>query len=216
MDIKEQHISVSRTARYYRLGELSHETRHVWFVLHGHGQLARRFIRRFDGIASAQTVVVAPEALSRFYADTTYNQIGATWMTREDRDHEISDYVNYLNALYDQLLDITNRDTLTIHVLGFSQGAATACRWVTAGHIHCDKLVLWAGFFPKGLREIVDPQRLTTVMVTYVYGRQDEYIEKLSDPDEYINRIRQDVPPLTVVPFDGGHVVERAVLQQLL
>ena len=77
----------------------------MWVVCHGYRQLARRFIREFQGIAGAERRIVAPEGLSRFYLDEEGGphgpeaRVGATWMTREDRIAEIDDYVAYLDAL---------------------------------------------------------------------------------------------------------------------
>jgi hypothetical protein len=34
-------------ARYYKLGEINKDTVQVWFVLHGYGQLAQYFLRKF-------------------------------------------------------------------------------------------------------------------------------------------------------------------------
>ena len=33
--IREEHITVSKTARYYTLGELNEQTQQVWIVIHG-------------------------------------------------------------------------------------------------------------------------------------------------------------------------------------
>lgn len=211
----EHHLAVRRTARYYVLGELTERTKTVWFALHGYGQLAQYFIRRFDVLASDETVIVAPEALSRFYTDGNFGKPGATWMTREDRQVEIADYVSYLNQLYDALLDGYDRSQLTINVLGFSQGCATLGRWLADGQVRADRVVLWAGFFPNGLADVIDPVSLADVPVTYVYGRQDEYIEQMPNAEEYLNRLQTELPHLQIVPFDGKHTVERAVLLQL-
>ena len=101
---------MQRTARYYTLGGGSAAPRDVWFVLHGYGQLAGDFIRYFSDLAADDSLVVAPEAMNRFYLVTTETSapardrpVGATWMTREDRDSEIADYVEYLDALYDEV-----------------------------------------------------------------------------------------------------------------
>ncbi|NIP78275.1 MAG: phospholipase, partial [Gemmatimonadetes bacterium] len=89
--------------------------REVWFVLHGYGQLAERFVRRFDalpGVRDGMRAVVAPEALSRFYVEEEVtgphgpeSRVGATWMTRADREHEIRDYVEYLDRVAAAVLD---------------------------------------------------------------------------------------------------------------
>jgi predicted esterase len=211
----EHHLTVRRTARYYTLGKLSPQTRTVWFALHGYGQLAQYFIRRFDVLANHETVIVAPEALSRFYTDGNYGKPGATWMTREDRQHEITDYVAYLNQLYDSLLGEHDRSQLTINVMGFSQGCATLGRWLSNGHVRADRVVLWAGFFPNGLADVIAPTTLAGVPVSYVYGRQDEYIEQMPDATQYLERLQTELPHLVIIPFDGKHTVERAVLASL-
>lgn len=212
----EHHIKVARTARYYTLGNLTSQTKNVWFVLHGYGQLAKYFIRKFDVVVDEQTVVIAPEALSRLYLDAEYGRVGASWTTREDRENEISDYLTYLNQLYDTVFQGVDTTRLTVTLMGFSQGCATGCRWLNAGHIRCDRLLLWAGYFPNGLADVIDPAKIATIPVSYIYGRQDEYIEQMPDPEGYIQRIQADAPTLQLIPFDGKHVVEREILRSVL
>jgi hypothetical protein len=66
--------------------------------------IRRVFIQKFKELASENTLIVAPEALSRFYLNGFSGRVGATWMTKEARDTEILDYLNYLNKLLDTLL----------------------------------------------------------------------------------------------------------------
>lgn len=215
----EHHLSVQRTARYYTLGELNEQTTDLWFVLHGYGQLAKYFIRRFDVVQNKKTVVVAPEGLSRLYLNGEYSKIGASWITREDRDNEVQDYIAYLNKLYDTVVagrPDGSTQPLRITLFGFSQGAATVCRWLNDGHVRADRLMLWAGFFPKGISDVIDPTKLTDTETFYIYGRHDEYIEQLPDADEYIRRMQTELPTLRIVPFEGRHVVEREVLQEVV
>jgi predicted esterase len=223
----EHHLIVERTARYYTLGGTpqgvpNEQTTDVWFVLHGYGQLAKYFIRRFDVLQDEKTLIVAPEGLSRLYLDAEYGKIGASWITREDRDHEIRDYVAYLDRLYDNLLADRDETTepLRITVFGFSQGCTTACRWLAsrlaAGRAdNMVRLVLWAGFFPNGFADIINPASLAGMETVYVYGRQDEYIVQMDDPNGYIDRLQTELPTLKVVPFEGKHAVERDVLKQV-
>jgi predicted esterase len=217
----EHHLTVQRTARYYTLGgtplgQLNEQTTDIWFALHGFGQLGKYFIRRFDVVQTQQTLVVAPEGLSRLYLDGEYSKIGASWLTREDRDNEVSDYLAYLNQLWDTLLANRDPQTLRITLMGFSQGAATLCRWLQAGHIRADRVILWAGFFPNGIADVIDPAKLAPIDTTFVYGRQDEYIEQMPDPEGYMNRMVAEVPTLKIMPFEGKHTVEREVLQQFV
>lgn len=209
-------MAVQRTARYYTLGTVSLATKNVWFVLHGYGQLAKYFIRRFDVVTDQETLIVAPEALSRLYVDAEYGKIGASWITREDRDNEVVDYLAYLNKLYDEVLVHHDPATLHITIMGFSQGAATACRWLNAGHVRADRLMLWAGFFPHGTADVIAPDKLANVAVQYVYGEKDEFIAQMPDPAAYLAQLKTDLPQMQIIPFDGTHVVDREVLTRLV
>ena len=139
----EHHLTVARTARYQQLGELSSRTRRVWFVCHGYGQLAAYFIRHFAFITEADptTVIIAPEGLSRFYLSGNGGRVGASWMTRDDRLHEIQDHVNFLNQLAATILPQCPPD-VHITVLGFSQGTATVGRWLAQAAFRSAHLIL--------------------------------------------------------------------------
>src|SRR5688500_4670112 len=144
----EHHLIVSRSARFYTLGSLDESTRDVWIVCHGYAQLASRFVRHFAPIHVPGRLIVAPEALNRFYFDPVFGhhgpdaKVGATWMTREDRLREIADYVGYLDALHSAIFARVDRSRAPLTVLGFSQGVATATRWATLGTVQPDHLVL--------------------------------------------------------------------------
>jgi len=210
----ENHLAVLRTARYYTLGDLTEHTQSVWFCLHGYGQLAQYFGQKFMDLNDCRTVVVVPEGLSRFYLNNEYKRMGASWQTREDREHEIEDFTAYLNSLYDLVLS-KSASTLRITLLGFSQGAATACRWVTNGHIRVDRLILWAGYFPDGLRNLIDTTRLTNVDTHYVYGNQDAYLLQLNR-EAYLARIKNDLPTITITEFNGVHTVDTNLLKKFI
>ncbi len=212
----EHHLTVQRTARYYTIGTLTDQTQRVWFCLHGFGQLAQYFGKKFTGLDDGRTLVVVPEGLSRLYLNGEYNRVGASWLTREDKAYEIEDFLAYLNALYDRVLAGVNSPNYHLTLLGFSQGAATACRWLDAGHIRADRLILWAGYFPAGLGDVINPAKLAGVETHYVYGRQDEYIEQMPDAEGYLRQMQTDVPELKLTAFDGGHRIEPGVLGQLV
>ncbi len=152
----EHHLEVPRTARYWVLGEATAPPQEVWFVLHGYGQLAHRFLTRFAAIDDGTRRIIAPEALSRFYVGRESGRhgpaslVGATWMTREDREREIHDYVRYLDRLAEISLADLESEIRTV-VLGFSQGVATAARWTTLGSMRPQRLLLWGDFLPPDL-----------------------------------------------------------------
>jgi hypothetical protein len=90
-------LAVPRTARVATLGGRNADE--VWLVLHGYGQLASQFLHSFLPAARPGRLIVAPEALSRFYTTRKPDRVGATWMTREARDAEIQDYLGYLDLV---------------------------------------------------------------------------------------------------------------------
>src|SRR4051812_22690064 len=142
-------IIVRRTARYYTIGPTHGFPRELWFVCHGYGQLARRFLAQFAPIDDGTRLIVAPEALSRFYLDPVSERrgqasprIGASWMTKEARDAEIHDYIAYLDQLATEMRHHLSGAGPRIVVLGFSQGTATVCRWLGASELRADQIVL--------------------------------------------------------------------------
>ena len=211
---KEHHLRVSRTARYWTLGD--RDAGDVWFVLHGYKQLARRFLRRFEPIAGPGRLVVAPEALSRFYTSPEPGRhgprsvVGASWMTREDRLNEIRDYVGYLDRVADEVL--SGRPSVT--VLGFSQGTATAARWVTLGSVFADRLILWAGYVPHDQDLERGRQVFAGTELVLVRGDADPGLT-----DELARREREVLDgaeiPYRLVPYTGGHDIDAETLQSL-
>jgi predicted esterase len=177
----EHHITVERTARYWTRGGLPDRDGDLWFVLHGYKQLARRFLRRFAPIDAPGRLVVAPEALSRFYIGTEQGRhgpvsaVGGTWMTREDRLSEITDYVRYLDRLAAHCGASSHRVT----VLGFSQGVATATRWAVRGAIRPARLLLWGDTTPPDLDTERAGPALAGVDVVLVRGSEDRSIEPM-------------------------------------
>jgi predicted esterase len=212
----EHHLTVARTSRYFTLGPESGGVGEVWFVLHGYGQLAARFLREFASIDDGTRLVVAPEALSHFYVDHPNRKVGASWMTREDRLAEIDDYVRYLDAVRAELLGGGARPEAGVSVLGFSQGAATAARWTVLGAMAVERLVLWGGEVPPDLPLERDDacERLRAARLTLVAGSRDEYItEKVLAANAA--RLDEAGVPYRVIRYDGGHEIDAGVLRRL-
>jgi predicted esterase len=203
-------------ARYFTLGGT--EPREVWFACHGYGQLAARFLEKLRVLDDGRHYLVAPEGLSRFYLteNPTERRVGASWMTREDRLAEIADYVQYLDAVYDDVLGRLDRARVTVHALGFSQGAATVSRWTAMGRAQIDRVILWGGEFPPDLdlTRGVFAERLRAARLTLVNGRSDEYItaKVLAGVTQRLGA--HDIP-YQEIPFAGGHELNESVLKEL-
>ncbi|WP_324677707.1 phospholipase [Hymenobacter sp. GOD-10R] len=212
---QENHLIVSRSARYFQLGELSAATRRVWFVAHGYGQLAAYFIRHFAFLAEADPtlVIVAPEGLSKFYLNGTSGRIGATWMTREDRLTEIADYVSYLNQLATKILTLCPPE-VAVTVLGFSQGAATVSRWLTQASFRPARLILWAGAFPPDMDVEVGTHLLHQFLVTVVCGDDDPFVSA-EELKKQLTFLRSYGIEPEVIRFAGKHALHTETLRQL-
>src|SRR3989454_12743218 len=109
--MQEHHIGVSRTARYFTLGNSSSGVGEVWFVCHWYGQLAARFLEKLRVLDDGRRYLVAAEGLCRFYLSEspTERRVGASWMTREDRLGEIEGYVRYLDVVYAEVFGSLDR-----------------------------------------------------------------------------------------------------------
>jgi predicted esterase len=212
------HLRVQRTARYYTLGGES-DVREVWFVLHGYGQLAGEFVRYFADLANEHTLIVAPEAMNRFYLvginkPASERPVGATWMTREDRASEIADYVEYLDALHDEIAAELVEKGATLNIIGFSQGAATATRWVTHGRVRPNRIVFWGGVMPPETDLARGHDVLRRARATLVAGTRDQYVDDAMLAAEQA-RLDAAAIPYDVIRFEGGHAINRRVFPQL-
>lgn len=206
-------------ARYFKSGNITSATKRIVFVFHGYGQLANYFLRKFEGIANEETVVIAPEGLHHFYLEdvnvrsqTKNNRVGATWMTRENRLMDIDNYLLYLNGIHAN--ELQGRE-FPLTVLGFSQGAATATRWVLQGSIEFEKLVLWAGIFPPDMNFESGQQILKGKPIYHVIGEDDPFVT-----DERKVEMELLCKQLAIVPihvsFKGGHEMDAATLVKVL
>jgi predicted esterase len=212
--VRQHHLTISRNVRYATLGEVGDGLRQVWFVCHGYGQLAHRFLRSFSALDDGSRLVVAPEGLSRYYVDHAERIVGASWMTAEDRLTDIADYVAYLDHLHDVVLVGVAKDSIRLYVLGFSQGTATASRWTALGKAHVDRLILWGGLVPPDLDLDVLGGPLRAAQLTLVVGEEDETVPAAAI-ERAKSRLQEAEIPYEQVSFPGGHRLDRDILAGL-
>ncbi len=213
--MQKHQITIQKTAHYVTIGAMSEQTENVWFVVHGYGQLAEFFIKKFKILDDGKTVIIAPEALSKFYLKEFSGRVGATWMTKYERDSEIADYINYLNHLYETVLQGIDINKLKINILGFSQGTATVARWCMNETIKYDRLILWAGYFGNGIEDVIDVTKLTDKEVILCYGKQDEFLVKI-DTLLYEKDIQKVIPHIEIHTFEGGHSIDEELLLRIM
>jgi predicted esterase len=214
-------LVVRRTARYFTLGPTHGFPRELWFVCHGYGQLARRFLAQFEPLDDGTRLIVAPEALSRFYLDAlserrkhTTPRVGASWMTREARETEIDDYIAYLEQLATDVRHHLTGAAPRIVVLGFSQGSATVCRWLAASAMRADQIVLWAGGIPPELDLAEWSNRLHGAPLTLVAGDADTIVPAATIAADG-ERLSAAGVAFTLQHFAGDHVVDSDALVKL-
>ena len=213
LEIKSNQLGVKKTARYYSAGGEAGPVRHLWIVLHGYSQLAASFIDQFDVLSRDGSMIVAPEGLSRFYIKGYFGKVGATWMTREDREHDILDNMKYLDAMLDDVFQRLDGTPERVTVLGYSQGGSTAARWasVTTQAIH--NLVLWCSDFP---RDISGPSLavLRQLNFWYVHSSHDEFMDDdlFVKQTEYLDEKKVGYQKLF---FEGKHEIREDVLRRL-
>lgn len=210
----EKRISFEFNARYEVLGEPSADIDELWLVCHGHGQLAKYFINKFNCIANPKRLIIAPEGLFRYYLQGFTGRVGATWMTKEDRESDIYNYITYLSAVYEEVRSKLKND-IKITLLGFSQGAATISRLATMTELEFDRLILWAGIFPPDLPPLKSTDRLKNKQCLLVYGLQDEFLtEARIQEQESIARQIQITPES--ITFEGKHELSDQVLSAIV
>ena len=190
----------------------------LWIVLHGYGQLASRFVGGFGAIDDGSRLIVAPEALSRFYdartplASHIAAEVGASWMTREDRADEIEDQAHWLAQVLETYRARVAVDA-PLMVLGFSQGAAAASRWVARGGVAPAHLICWGASLAPEL-DLGAGAPLAATRCTVVVGERDVFV---SAEQIAVERARLDAARFTHAfeHFAGGHRLDDATLARV-
>jgi len=101
-----------------------------------------------------------------------------------------------------------------VHVLGFSQGTATASRWLALGHARAERLILWAGDVAQDLDLATHAPVFRGADLTMVLGSEDEYIS----PDRMAReeaRLKAHHIPYRLLRFEGNHRLDDEVLRAI-
>lgn len=218
--MKELITEFNFKGRYFKLGEINTETKAVWFVLHGYGQLAQYFLPKFKSLIDHKICVIAPEGLSHYYLEdastrskTGNTRVGASWMTRENRLNDIENYLTYLHSVFKRELSGNQNPPITI--LGFSQGAATASRWALSNSIPFNRLILWAGVLPADMDFEKGKHLLKEKDVTLVYGKHDPFLNESRFGEMTMLAQKLEITPTEIV-FEGVHEIHEATLLTLV
>ncbi|MFZ1323230.1 MAG: hypothetical protein WAT71_16860 [Ignavibacteria bacterium] len=211
MEIKTRTIVVQKSARYSLKLPDSGKADTVWLLIHGYAQLASDFLSEFEFIKNENHLLIAPEGLSKFYFR---NKIGASWMTKEDRENEISDYINYLNLLMEKIKTEYDLKDATFNLLGFSQGVHTAVRFFIKGEYIFNNLILCSSDFPKDADFIKLQEKLNKSKMYFIHGTSDSAISN-ERFDESTKLLSQNKIEFEDKSFEGDHVLNKKFLNDL-
>ena len=131
-------------------------------------------------------------------------------MTKEDRETDILNYKTQLDGL---LMHLESRipQNAIINVLGFSQGTATASRWISLSHPKIHNLILWAGKFAYDVELNAQKSYLSDINLYFVIGDKDEFINA-KRMAEYESFLSDHQIEFNTIVYEGAHKIEEKVL----
>jgi len=201
-------VEIKRKAHYYTQ-KPAKEPRSILYVLHGYGQLAEEFIKEFHFLRESSTIVVAPEAISKFY--NKERKAVANWMTSHERIDEIDDYINFLNSVHEEIR--SQHEKLPIAVLGFSQGVSTAFRWMCESKLDVDVVFTCSGTIPPELT-LSDFSSLKETPCYYYFGNRDKLLlpEKALKQIELLRNVGLNI---TQCEYEGRHEISEITAKDI-
>jgi predicted esterase len=194
-------LEVERKIRIETLGNSNSDN--LLVVLHGYGQLAKYFLKKFSPLEQENYYIVAPEGPHRFYLNGSNGRVGASWMTKELRELDIEENNQLLEKILTNLTELHNFKSIS--VLGFSQGAATVARWASTSLFEIDKLIIWASVFPPDINLDFLINSFASRENYFVIGNKDIYFDEIKKQKtiEFYKFLN-----FKVVLFEGGHDIE--------
>ena len=206
--IKIKSIQTSKTARYVLSNNPSNKIKNVWIICHGYGQTSIGFLKWFNPIFSEDTIVIAPEGLSKFYWEGFNGKVVSSWMTKEDRENEINDYVNFIENVIAEIKPKLNNN-VKYHALGFSQGTATISRWANFTNLKLKSITLWSGLFPDDIINSWSEKK--SPKLYFFFGDNDPFINSSKIKQQELNLNKEGIV-YEINFFIGKHKVEKKPL----
>jgi predicted esterase len=212
--MRSRHINVTKRARYYQIGEANSSIKKVWMVFHGYAMLSEFFIKKFEILNDGETLIIAPEALNRFYITENFSRVGASWMTKLERENDIVENNQYIESLFQKVSKDIGHSNFQLNVLGFSQGSATACRWIFSANNKTNNFIVWAGDIPKDCLKDENRSKWNSLNTFLVFGTKDPLIT--TDLSlKFQKRISEYKLNFDLVEYDGDHRIFPKVLREV-
>ena len=212
MNQEEKEITYTTSNSYSTLNQLTAQTKNVWLVCHGMGYLSRYFLKYFKDLNSEENYIIAPQAPSKYYIQPKMH-VGANWLTRDNTSDGMVNIINYIDAVLDKEVIPKN---VNLIILGYSQGVSIATRYMVKRQLQCSQLVLHSGGIPIEL--IADDFKYLSkdCNVKLIYGTEDEYIDATRIKKEIIKANDLFGERVSIMPFDGKHVVNVDYINNLV
>ena len=212
--IKENTFKTIKTARYYSIGNLDNDLKKFWLVFHGYGQLAKDFVKNFESISKDETLIIAPEAFNKFYVKGFTGKIGATWMTKEDRENEIYDYINMVDNICKEISRNIDFSKIQINVLGFSQGGHTSARWLNSSNMKIKNFFLWGSGLPRDIDYKINLDFWNNLDIKLIVGNNDRFISKDRLKEE-IDFLKSQKIKHKLIIYEGNHFINEYILNKI-
>jgi predicted esterase len=212
MNSQEKEITYKTSSSYSTLNELTERTKTVWFVCHGMGYLSRYFLKYFKGLNTDENYIIAPQAPSKYYIQPKMH-VGANWLTRDDTGTGMLNILNYFDSVFEA--EKIPKD-INLIVLGYSQGVSVAMRYLAQRQLQCNQLVLHSGGIPKELTANDFKYLSKDTKVKLIYGTEDEYLDEARILIETERAKELFGNLVTILPFEGKHVVNVDYINHLV
>lgn len=210
-NVKSHTLEVTRSARWFHIGESPKNSNEIIVILHGYGQHPSYMLNSLQSLEAPGRCLCAPEGLSKFYIHGTNGRVGASWMTRDNRQQEITDQIAYL-TFWLKSLEIP--ETTPVTLIGFSQGVATAARWSAHG-AEIDTLIFASGQLPP--EWVTSPPNLNDRLkeIHIIRPENDEYYTQDAFKVD-INLLKPLGLDLNLHEPEGTHTLNAALLNKIL
>lgn len=206
-----KYFPITKKVKTAVLGQLDDNTQAAFIFLHGYGQQVEYVSRKFKNVTSDKRYFLFPEAPHRFYLEGFTGRIGTSWMTRYEREKEITEVNQYLNKVWEEV----NESDSNKVVMGFSQGAYVATRWCIDCNIQAKYLILWGAGFPDDYFSEKKISKLSNTTLIFVWGKEDEFLST-QNTSELKGKLAKTNLKCEFVQYEGTHKVYSDVLKSLL
>lgn len=188
-----KNIIVQKQIRFFQSKEIK-ENDEIWILFHGYGQNPIEFYDAFKNFEENNRCFILLEGPSKFYKKGMNGEVGTSWMTSENRDMEIINLNNMINSI------IGSIEVNKVNIFAFSQGVATACRWINKSSLVLGEIILWGSHIPL---ELTNP--IIELKPQMFFGKLDPFIKE---------HFVKEIPESMITWYNGKHNFNELLLRK--